>query len=105
MGVPEAKTLEAKDAASPRQIRVRNRALILAAAAEVFATQCYRGPTTAPIHQNAGPPTATAPYYFGTTEASSAAVLEDIHGLRRAALDPHPQQPHAHPPLGAHNHP
>src|SRR3546814_5945922 len=75
MEVPEAKTLEAKDAASPGQIRVRNRALILAAAEDVFATQGYRGATTAAIAKKAGLPKANVHYYFGTKEALYAAVL------------------------------
>ena len=36
-----------KDDSGPGLIRVRNRALILTAAEEVFATQGYRGATTA----------------------------------------------------------
>ncbi|HEY9538691.1 MAG TPA: TetR/AcrR family transcriptional regulator [Kiloniellaceae bacterium] len=87
MEVPEAKTLEAKDAASPGQIRVRNRALILAAAEEVFATQGYRGATTAAIAKKAGLPKANVHYYFGTKEALYAAVLEDILGLWLGELD------------------
>jgi len=65
-----------KDESSPGHIRVRNRALILAAAEEVFATQGYRGATTAAIA-----------YYFGTKEALYAAVLEDILGLWLGELD------------------
>src|SRR3546814_7018888 len=87
MEVPEAKTLEAKDAASPGQIRVRNRALILAAAEEVFATQGYRGATTAAIAKKAGLPKANVHYYFGTKDALYAAVLEDILGLWLGELD------------------
>src|SRR3546814_3594153 len=79
MEVPEAKTLEAKDAASPGQIRVRNRALILAAAEEVFATQGYRGATTAAIAKKAGLPKANVHYYFGTKEALYAAVRSEEH--------------------------
>src|SRR3546814_21121368 len=87
MEVPEAKTLEAKDAASPGQIRVRNRALILAAAEEVFATQGYRGATTAAIAKKAGLPKANVHYYFGTKEALYRAVLQDILGLWLGELD------------------
>src|SRR3546814_3474914 len=87
MEVPEAKTLEAKDAASPGQIRGRNRALLLAAAEEVFATQGYRGATTAAIAKKAGLPKANVHYYFGTKEALYAAVLEDILGLWLGELD------------------
>src|SRR3546814_601471 len=87
MEVPEAKTLEAKDAASPGQIRVRNRALILAAAEEVFATQGYRGATTAAIAKKAGLPKANVHYYFGTKETLYRAVLQDILGLWLGELD------------------
>jgi TetR/AcrR family transcriptional regulator len=76
-----------KDEASPGHIRVRNRALILAAAEEVFATQGYRGATTAAIAKKAGLPKANVHYYFGTKEALYAAVLEDILGLWLGELD------------------
>jgi len=76
-----------KDESSPGHIRVRNRALILAAAEEVFATQGYRGATTAAIAKKAGLPKANVHYYFGTKEALYAAVLEDILGLWLGELD------------------
>ena len=76
-----------KDEASPGHIRVRNRALILAAAEEVFATQGYRGATTAAIAKKAGLPKANVHYYFGTKEALYRAVLEDILGLWLGELD------------------
>jgi len=72
---------------SPGHIRVRNRALILAAAEEVFATQGYRGATTAAIAKKAGLPKANVHYYFGTKEALYAAVLDDILGLWLGELD------------------
>jgi TetR/AcrR family transcriptional regulator len=83
----ELKEAEAKDESSPGHIRVRNRALILAAAEEVFATQGYRGATTAAIAKKAGLPKANVHYYFGTKEALYAAVLEDILGLWLGELD------------------
>ncbi len=76
-----------KDESSPGHIRVRNRALILAAAEEVFATQGYRGATTAAIAEKAGLPKANVHYYFGTKEALYRAVLEDILGLWLGELD------------------
>jgi TetR/AcrR family transcriptional regulator len=75
------------DEASPGHIRVRNRALILSAAEEVFATQGYRGATTAAIAKKAGLPKANVHYYFGTKEALYAAVLDDILGLWLGELD------------------
>jgi TetR/AcrR family transcriptional regulator len=66
---------------------VRNRALILAAAEQVFATQGYRGATTAAIAKKAGLPKANVHYYFGTKEALYAAVLDDILGLWLGELD------------------
>jgi len=72
---------------SPGHIRVRNRALILAAAEQVFATQGYRGATTAAIAKKAGLPKANVHYYFGTKEALYAAVLDDILGLWLGELD------------------
>jgi TetR/AcrR family transcriptional regulator len=75
------------DESSPGHIRVRNRALILAAAEEVFATQGYRGATTAAIAKKAGLPKANVHYYFGTKEALYAAVLDDILGLWLGELD------------------
>jgi len=76
-----------KDDSGPGLIRVRNRALILAAAEEVFATQGYRGATTAAIAKKAGLPKANVHYYFGTKEALYAAVLDDILGLWLGELD------------------
>ncbi|GAB4361897.1 MAG: TetR/AcrR family transcriptional regulator [Kiloniellaceae bacterium] len=76
-----------KDDSGPGHIRQRNRALILAAAEEVFATQGYRGATTAAIAKKAGLPKANVHYYFGTKEALYAAVLEDILGLWLGELD------------------
>lgn len=78
---------EARDDSSPGHIRLRNRALILAAAEEVFATQGYRGATTAAIAKKAGLPKANVHYYFGTKEALYRAVLEDILGLWLGELD------------------
>src|SRR3546814_4809433 len=46
---PGAREESPKDESGPGHIRLRNRALILAAAEEVFATQGYRGATTAAI--------------------------------------------------------
>jgi TetR/AcrR family transcriptional regulator len=66
---------------------VRNRALILTAAEQVFATQGYRGATTAAIAKKAGLPKANVHYYFGTKEALYAAVLDDILGLWLGELD------------------
>ena len=83
----EAGDAEARDESSPGHIRLRNRALILAAAEEVFATQGYRGATTAAIAKKAGLPKANVHYYFGTKEALYAAVLEDILGLWLGELD------------------
>jgi TetR/AcrR family transcriptional regulator len=83
----ELKAPEVKGEASPGHIRVRNRALILTAAEEVFATQGYRGATTAAIAKKAGLPKANVHYYFGTKEALYAAVLEDILGLWLGELD------------------
>ncbi|MGD1876122.1 MAG: TetR family transcriptional regulator C-terminal domain-containing protein [Kiloniellaceae bacterium] len=83
----EAGEAEARDESSPGHIRLRNRALILAAAEEVFATQGYRGATTAAIAKKAGLPKANVHYYFGTKEALYAAVLEDILGLWLGELD------------------
>jgi TetR/AcrR family transcriptional regulator len=91
-----AKGLESRDAearapatdeSSPGHIRQRNRALILAAAEEIFATQGYRGATTAAIAKKAGLPKANVHYYFGTKEALYMAVLEDILGLWLGELD------------------
>lgn len=82
-----AKENGGKDDSSPGHIRVRNRALILAAAEEVFATQGYRGATTAAIAEKAGLPKANVHYYFGTKEALYRAVLEDILGLWLGELD------------------
>ncbi|HMA14538.1 MAG: TetR family transcriptional regulator C-terminal domain-containing protein [Bacteroidota bacterium] len=76
-----------KDDSGPGHIRVRNRALILAAAEEVFATQGYRGATTAAIAKKAGLPKANVHYYFGTKEALYQAVLQDILGLWLGELD------------------
>ena len=76
-----------KDEASPGHIRLRNRAVILAAAEEVFATQGYRGATTAAIARKAGLPKANVHYYFGTKEALYRAVLDDILGLWLGELD------------------
>jgi len=84
---PEAKDEAARDDSAPGHIRVRNRALILAAAEEVFATQGYRGATTAAIAKRAGLPKANVHYYFGTKEALYAAVLQDILGLWLGELD------------------
>ena len=83
----EAKELDGKDEAAPGHIRLRNRALILAAAEEVFANQGYRGATTAAIAAKAGLPKANVHYYFGTKEALYHAVLEDILGLWLGELD------------------
>src|SRR3546814_3871367 len=63
---PGAREESPKDESGPGHIRLRNRALILAAAEEVFATQGYRGATTAAIAQKAGLPKANVHYYFGT---------------------------------------
>jgi len=76
-----------KDETSPGHIRLRNRALILAAAEGVFATQGYRGATTAAIAKKAGLPKANVHYYFGTKEALYQAVLQDILGLWLGELD------------------
>lgn len=76
-----------KEDAGPGHIRLRNRALILAAAEEVFATQGYRGATTAAIAKKAGLPKANVHYYFGTKEALYQAVLQDILGLWLGELD------------------
>ena len=81
------KSAAGKDEAAPGHIRVRNRALILSAAEEVFATQGYRGATTAAIAAKAGLPKANVHYYFGTKEALYRAVLEDILGLWLGELD------------------
>jgi len=83
----EARDAEAKDESAPGHIRIRNRALILNAAEEVFATQGYRGATTAAIAEKAGLPKANVHYYFGTKEALYRAVLEDILGLWLGELD------------------
>lgn len=77
----------AKDESGPGHIRLRNRALILTAAEEVFAHQGYRGATTAAIAEKAGLPKANVHYYFGTKEALYRAVLEDILGLWLGELD------------------
>lgn len=82
-----SKEAETPEDSSPGHIRVRNRALILAAAEEVFATQGYRGATTAAIAKKAGLPKANVHYYFGTKEALYAAVLDDILGLWLGELD------------------
>lgn len=76
-----------KDESAPGHIRVRNRALILTAAEEVFANQGYRGATTAAIAEKAGLPKANVHYYFGTKEALYRAVLEDILDLWLGELD------------------
>ncbi len=76
-----------KDESGPGHIRIKNRALILSAAEEVFATQGYRGATTAAIAEKAGLPKANVHYYFGTKEALYHAVLEDILGLWLGELD------------------
>ncbi len=91
-GSAEAKDLDVKDSGgkdetAPGHIRLRNRALILAAAEEVFANQGYRGATTAAIAAKAGLPKANVHYYFGTKEALYHAVLEDILGLWLGELD------------------
>lgn len=83
----EARDDPSKDESGPGHIRLRNRALILAAAEEVFATQGYRGATTAAIAKKAGLPKANVHYYFGTKEALYSAVLEDILGLWLGELD------------------
>lgn len=83
----EAKDADGKDETAPGHIRLRNRALILAAAEEVFANQGYRGATTAAIAAKAGLPKANVHYYFGTKEALYHAVLEDILGLWLGELD------------------
>ncbi|GAB4392658.1 MAG: TetR/AcrR family transcriptional regulator [Kiloniellaceae bacterium] len=83
----DAKENGGKEDSSPGHIRVRNRALILTAAEEVFATQGYRGATTAAIAEKAGLPKANVHYYFGTKEALYRAVLEDILGLWLGELD------------------
>src|SRR5690606_35186989 len=76
-----------KEDSGPGHIRLRNRALILAAAEEVFAMQGYRGATTAAIAKKAGLPKANVHYYFGTKEALYQAVLQDILGLWLGELD------------------
>ncbi|MEQ8357037.1 MAG: TetR/AcrR family transcriptional regulator [Kiloniellaceae bacterium] len=83
----EAKDQDGKEESSPGHIRIRNRALILDAAEQVFATQGYRGATTAAIAEKAGLPKANVHYYFGTKEALYRAVLEDILGLWLGELD------------------
>jgi TetR/AcrR family transcriptional regulator len=83
----DAKDDSVKDEGAPGHIRLRNRALILAAAEEVFATQGYRGATTAAIAKKAGLPKANVHYYFGTKEALYQAVLQDILGLWLGELD------------------
>lgn len=76
-----------KDENGPGHIRVRNRALILKAAEEIFAEQGYRGATTAAIAERAGLPKANVHYYFGTKEALYRAVLDDILALWLGELD------------------
>ncbi len=71
----------------PGQIRLRNQARILRAAEEVFAQQGYRGATTAAIAARAGLPKANVHYYFGTKDALSRAVLDDILDLWLGELD------------------
>jgi TetR/AcrR family transcriptional regulator len=83
----EAREIDSKDESAPGHIRLRNRALILSAAEEVFAQQGYRGATTAAIAAKAGLPKANVHYYFGTKEALYRAVLEDILGLWLGELD------------------
>src|SRR3546814_17022619 len=78
---PGAREESPKDESGPGHIRLRNRALILAAAEEVFATPGYRGPTTAAIAKTAGLPKANVHSYFGTKETLSRAVLPDLPGL------------------------
>jgi len=76
-----------KEETGPGHIRLRNRALILQAAEEVFAEQGYRGATTAAIAERAGLPKANVHYYFGTKEALYRAVLDDILALWLGELD------------------
>lgn len=76
-----------KEETAPGHIRLRNRALILEAAEEIFAEQGYRGATTAAIAARAGLPKANVHYYFGTKEALYRAVLDDILTLWLGELD------------------
>ncbi|NIA67685.1 TetR family transcriptional regulator [Pelagibius litoralis] len=76
-----------KEETGPGHIRLRNRALILQAAEEVFAEQGYRGATTAAIAERAGLPKANVHYYFGTKETLYRAVLDDILALWLGELD------------------
>src|SRR3546814_11374982 len=76
-----------KDESGPGHIRLRNRALILAAAEELFATQGYRGATTAALSDKAGMPTDKAHYYFGTHTTLYLTVVPATLVLRLDEID------------------
>jgi len=62
-------------------VLLRSRGLSLAAAEEVFATQGYRGATTAAIAKKAGLPKANVHYYFGTKAALADAIFARALGM------------------------
>lgn len=70
-----------KSSGKTGQIRVRNKARIIAAAEEVFAAKGYAGATTAEIAASAGLPKANVHYYFSTKEAIYRAVIDNILDL------------------------
>lgn len=78
--------LAAARAGEAGRIRRRNRALILAAAEEVFASKGYDGATTAAIAAAAGLPKANVHYYFATKEAVYRAVIDRTLHVWLAAL-------------------
>ncbi len=80
------------DAPPPRtRIQTRNRAIILEAGLEEFASRGFRGATLDRIAQKAGLSKPNLLYYFPSKEAIHVALLEDLLELWLAplrALDP-----------------
>ncbi len=68
------------------RIQIRNRATILEAALEVFASRGFRGATLDQIAQSAGLSKPNLLYYFRSKEALHIAILEDLMDLWLAPL-------------------
>ncbi|GAD54539.1 TetR family transcriptional regulator C-terminal domain-containing protein [Limimaricola cinnabarinus] len=68
------------------RIQARNRATILEAALEVFASRGFRGATLDRIAQTAGLSKPNLLYYFRSKEALHLAILEDLMDLWLAPL-------------------
>jgi TetR/AcrR family transcriptional regulator len=66
----------------------RSRALILAAAEQLFARRGYDAASLAEIGEEAGVSRGTPSYFFGSKEELYVAVLERMYADRNAALGP-----------------